>query len=758
MTTVTVNEEIIEVTQEIVETITVEVAEQGPPGVSADHSGLLNLDADDHLHYHTDARGDARYSLLAHDHSGAYEPADADLQAHLASTSNPHSVTAAQVGADATGTAAGLIASHEAAVNPHPGYLTPAEGDAAYSAIAHNHSGVYEAAGAVSTHAALTTTHGISTFGASLVDDVDAGTARTTLGLGTAATTASTDYATASHNHSASAITSGTIDTARLGSGAASASTYLRGDSTWASASGGVAADTHAATEKTTPVDADELPLVDSAASWVLKKLTWANVKATLAGVFPLLAGKSGGQTLIGGTGVTDKLLIKGTTANATVTAVAFEVDVGNNGALTALTIANNGQLTIQGDATTDLPTYGSELLTSAGWTVNTGWTESPDDTFAHSSGTGTLTHSATITNGYKYQISWTIAGRTTGSITIAVGGQSLASQTATGTWGPTATDTSAFTITPTTTFNGTVSLVSLKQISSPSTPAMLWKNSAGTAVGAYRVHNVNSNVFLGANAGRYCTTGTQNLALGYNAQSLMTTATGCIAIGGYSQESLTTGNYNCSLGIYSQIAVVSGSYNTAIGTSSQRALTSGTRNCSFGSDTLRGLTTGNYNVAFGDIAGRYHADGSTALTDPEYSVYIGANARGKDNSDDNSVVIGGNTPIGLGANTTVIGTSATTLTRLFGNLGLGVDSPSASIHTIKTTEQLRLGYDATYYASFTVSSAGNLTIDTVGNTIYTPDTIENTTSGAGIVLKSPDGTRYRLTVANGGTLSISAA
>ena len=38
----------------------------------------------------------------------------------------------------------------------------------------------------------------------------------------------------------------------------------------------------HAAASKTTPVDADELGLVDSAASWGLKKLTWANLKATL--------------------------------------------------------------------------------------------------------------------------------------------------------------------------------------------------------------------------------------------------------------------------------------------------------------------------------------------------------------------------------------------------------------------------------------------------------------------------------------------
>lgn len=35
---------------------------------------------------------------------------------------------------------------------------------------------------------------------------------------------------------------------------------------------------------------------------------------------------------------------------------------------------------------------------------------------------------------------------------------------------------------------------------------------------------------------------------------------------------------------------------------------------------------------------------------------------------------------------------------------------------------------------------------------------LEQITSGAGLILASPDGTRYRLTVANGGTLSIAAA
>lgn len=46
-----------------------------------------------------------------------------------------------------------------------------------------------------------------------------------------------------------------------------------------------------AATTKTTPVDADSMPLIDSAASNVLKRVTWANIKATLKTYFDTLHG-----------------------------------------------------------------------------------------------------------------------------------------------------------------------------------------------------------------------------------------------------------------------------------------------------------------------------------------------------------------------------------------------------------------------------------------------------------------------------------
>lgn len=47
-----------------------------------------------------------------------------------------------------------------------------------------------------------------------------------------------------------------------------------------------MAGQVHAATDKTTPVDADEFGLIDSATSFVLKKLSWANLKATLKTYF----------------------------------------------------------------------------------------------------------------------------------------------------------------------------------------------------------------------------------------------------------------------------------------------------------------------------------------------------------------------------------------------------------------------------------------------------------------------------------------
>ena len=62
---ITINEviQLVKVEEKKIEVVT--VGTQGPPGTggsgSSDHSALTGLENDDHPHYHTDARGDARY-------------------------------------------------------------------------------------------------------------------------------------------------------------------------------------------------------------------------------------------------------------------------------------------------------------------------------------------------------------------------------------------------------------------------------------------------------------------------------------------------------------------------------------------------------------------------------------------------------------------------------------------------------------------------------------------------------------------------
>ena len=73
---------------------------------------------------------------------------------------------------------------------------------------------------------------------------------------------------------------------------------YVSADYTDARADLRVPAAAVAASDKATPVDADLVPLVDSAASNALKKLSWANLKATLAAYYDALTTTMSNKTL----------------------------------------------------------------------------------------------------------------------------------------------------------------------------------------------------------------------------------------------------------------------------------------------------------------------------------------------------------------------------------------------------------------------------------------------------------------------------
>jgi hypothetical protein len=113
---------------------------------------------------------------------------------------------------------------------------------------------------------------------------------------------------------------------------------------------------------------------------------------------------------------------------------------------------------------------------------------------------------------------------------------------------------------------------------------------------------------------------------------------------------------------------------------------TTGANNSAMGVSALQSNTTGVQNSAVGTSAGRYIADGVTALTIVNNSTYLGYLTKASADNVTNETVIGYNAT-GAGANTTVIGTSATVSTTLFGNIIINNGAiGSATLTTSATT------------------------------------------------------------------------
>ena len=268
--------------------------------------------------------------------------------------------------------------------------------------------------------------------------------------------------------------------------------------------------------------------------------------------------------------------------------------------------------LHIKGTASTDLPTYSAEFLDGDNWTgVGTDWTGSWAAGFTHVVGNTTvLSHDHAAVNGTKYQIAYTVTGRTAGTFTITFGGRTSDAISATGSWGPVTTSTGYLQITPTSDFNGTI-VISIKSVINVSTPVQVITDSSGNILCEIRGNNIASNTIIGRNAGRTNTTGGSNSFFGTSAGYTNSTGYYNSFFGMQAGFANSTGYANSFFGLNAGVSNSTGYNNSFFGASAGYTNNAGYHNSFIGFEAGFTNSTGNFNSFFGGVSGYTNSTGN---------------------------------------------------------------------------------------------------------------------------------------------------
>lgn len=225
----------------------------------------------------------------------------------------------------------------------------------------------------------------------------------------------------------------------------------------------------------------------------------------------------------------------------------------------------------------------------------------------------------------------------------------------------------------------------------------------SNTAVGLSASRNANTNSSDNVAVGAYALTtaganSSQNVAIGYQALKTANPANGNVAVGYNALQAMTTGSNNLAVGTSALSALTTGAVNAVVGNNAGLLLTTGTHNVALGVSALTNTTTGSRQVAVGSSTGQ-----STA-TQRNDSIAVGYDAK----FDADNACSLGSTAQALHAGSTALGQGTVTT----------------------AADQVMIG----------------------------ARDLEITLTTKGVVLLSPNGTRYRIQVANGGALSTVAA
>lgn len=154
--------------------------------------------------------------------------------------------------------------------------------------------------------------------------------------------------------------------------------------------------------------------------------------------------------------------------------------------------------------------------------------------------------------------------------------------------------------------------------------------------------------------------------------------STGNTLFGSSAMSAATDASYNVCIGAGTLLNMTSGNNNTAIGQAAMRQSTIAHFNTAVGSNALRTVTTGQSNIGIGYGAAYGSSGGAGGLTTGSNNIHIGYRTLPGAAGNSSEIVIG-NLAVGMGSNTTVIGNSTTSLTKLFGKVLIS-SAPASSI------------------------------------------------------------------------------
>ncbi len=210
-------------------------------------------------------------------------------------------------------------------------------------------------------------------------------------------------------------------------------------------------------------------------------------------------------------------------------------------------------------------------------------------------------------------------------------------------------------------------------------------------------------NLGIGAGSLNAITIGFSNTAVGANSLAYGATCSQNIAIG------------STAMGGNPSTPQTGVGYNIAIGNSSCNNLTTNTNVIGIGRDSFASLGSGNSNIAIGVNAGKF-AISTTALTNTTNSIYIGASSKASAATGNTNEIVIGNSALGLGSNTSVLGNSSTTAATVYGVLtpsnGLLAPAGTTTIAPIK----LQSGTNLTTPTSGVVEFDGKAMYGTVAS------------------------------------------